>query len=1169
MAPLLRLTDVRAFVWHVGARYYASRGVAAGCRGGRVRIWVHSPLQGSRNWSRGGVRLCSATTATSPVGGAAVPALPRALVKPVAGDVWAGPESWVVFSDLHLSRRTCDVCLEVLQAVHAAAVARKAGIVFLGDFWHSRGALPVELLNMAIMELRSWQCPAIFIPGNHDQVNLEGQVHALQVLEAANPYIKVLSSPVEYMGALWLPFRRDHSLIEKAVQQHGQIHAIFAHLDIVGAFLNEASQAKEGIEPSVFPQDVPVYTGHYHKPHVVKGTRIEYVGSPYQVSAGECEQTKRFLVLDKQWQKIGEIPLDIGPRHFIITHDEKAPSEIFKNIQEGDRVRWHLPSSTLDDSVKLELEKLQARGVSVDTVFPIVAFKQRIKEAENLDIFGLFELYAQSVEMNDNVVKMATDMLRSLNLPAKLIQRPQVRCELKCVELEGFGAFLSPAKYPLAERSVRIVSGKNLDSMGADSNGAGKTTLVMAPLWALTGSTDPRPDSARGLPSAEVVHHAAKRARVRVDGTINGKPFTVERTTGRKASLTFIYDEEDLTCQEIRMTQFRIDELIDTSVLYRTVFQGQHGGGGLLEASDREFKEELSKFMAMEVWMAAKEHSAKVLRNKKTEVEQVEGALEQLGKQYEQLQKKVDVCMQRSQDWEVARCNKVTAIETELRTTKEALQASDASFANTYSQVSSTMAVWETLRKELEQALKDGMESWSLPIRNTESQQATANITFERLLQKQAELSQQVRMVEASIIKKEQALEAFQENVTRSVVCDKCLQPIDAVHSSQSLSQLKTDLATTSDEREHILKELNNTESEVKKIRKAMDLEKKAREMEAAKEKQMQMAFKQTSTKILSQLNRIRQHVSAAQMALNIAGPLVRASSEDICAASSSTEWLDGLAVDEVAEGKSEEFTKRERKFLGVIQKLQADVHSRLSIEKSIKELEIKYHSAKEERNRYEAEYDVLSTLCLKAGTEYQKMKEQISSRREEAGWLKEIDTAFGLTGVQSYILEGALADVQERTARYLEMLSGGSLGLLLRPTKVTKSSKSTVEAIDKVAVVRLSNGILENRSLRQLSGGERRRMALALALGYSEFASQRGGIHCNLLVLDEVLQHLDGEGQARVVAMLKGLPQTTVLVVSQAHSLLAGTFDLVDWVIKQRDNATVEIAEESLVQAV
>ena len=136
-------------------------------------------------------------------------------------------------------------------------------------------------------------------------------------------------------------------------------------------------------------------------------------------------------------------------------------------------------------------------------------------------------------------------------------------------------------------------------------------------------------------------------------------------------------------------------------------------------------------------------------------------------------------------------------------------------------------------------------------------------------------------------------------------------------------------------------------------------------------------------------------------MALNTARPLVRALNEGTCAAPSSTEWLDGLAVDEVAEVKSEEFTNWERKFLGLIQKLELDVHSRLSIEKSIKELEVKYHSAKEERNRYEAEYEVLSTLYTKAGIEYQEKKELLGSRREEAGWLKEIDSAFGLTGVQ------------------------------------------------------------------------------------------------------------------------------------------------------------------------
>jgi hypothetical protein len=47
------------------------------------------------------------------------------------------------------------------------------------------------------------------------------------------------------------------------------------------------------------------------------------------------------------------------------------------------------------------------------------------------------------------------------------------------------------------------------------------------------GSTDVRPDSVRGLTASEVVHHSAKQARVRVDGTINGISFTVERRAGR------------------------------------------------------------------------------------------------------------------------------------------------------------------------------------------------------------------------------------------------------------------------------------------------------------------------------------------------------------------------------------------------------------------------------------------------------------------------------------------------------------------------------------------------------------------------------------------------------------------------------------------------------------
>lgn len=42
-------------------------------------------------------------------------------------------------------------------------------------------------------------------------------------------------------------------------------------------------------------------------------------------------------------------------------------------------------------------------------------------------------------------------------------------------------------------------------------------------------------------------------------------------------------------------------------------------------------------------------------------------------------------------------------------------------------------------------------------------------------------------------IKRKAMLDGFQENVAGSQVCDKCLQPIDAAHSSQSLLRLQAD----------------------------------------------------------------------------------------------------------------------------------------------------------------------------------------------------------------------------------------------------------------------------------------------------------------------------------------------------------------------------------------
>ena len=73
--------------------------------------------------------------------------------------------TWIAFSDLHLTTASQSVAMQVLDRVHAEAVARDAGVIFLGDFWHHRGKIPVEPLNAAVEKLALWRRPTIMLTG--------------------------------------------------------------------------------------------------------------------------------------------------------------------------------------------------------------------------------------------------------------------------------------------------------------------------------------------------------------------------------------------------------------------------------------------------------------------------------------------------------------------------------------------------------------------------------------------------------------------------------------------------------------------------------------------------------------------------------------------------------------------------------------------------------------------------------------------------------------------------------------------------------------------------------------------------------------------------------------------------------------------------------------------
>lgn len=81
--------------------------------------------------------------------------------------------------------------------------------------------------------------------------------------------------------------RAEQDLTNSLLEQAGKlpITALFCHADIKGASYNNVQQAFKGISPKSFPTQVPSYTGHYHKPHDVPGSRITYIGSPFQCTS--------------------------------------------------------------------------------------------------------------------------------------------------------------------------------------------------------------------------------------------------------------------------------------------------------------------------------------------------------------------------------------------------------------------------------------------------------------------------------------------------------------------------------------------------------------------------------------------------------------------------------------------------------------------------------------------------------------------------------------------------------------------------------------------------------------------------------------------------------------------------------------------------------------------
>lgn len=518
----------------------------------------------------------------------------------------------VVFSDLHLSPKTLDTCLAVLRRVHAEAVRRKCPVYFLGDFFdtvYNKGTLPVDVLNTLLRYFsKEWTVPMKMLVGNHDMFDAAETVHGLDFIPHANSNITVINKPVRMGDELWVPWRRSTDTIKDILKEHAPgAKVIFGHFDIVGFRMSASRVSTEGVDSSVFPPGVPVYSGHYHAPQA-HGC-IQYIGSPYQLTLAEAGDRKQMLILNGAYGVAESVALDIGPRQY-----KWSASDLLARASElraDDRVAVTVGEP--DGATSRLVQTLEDRGVNVvlKKVTPVAA--PRIQDVEAMAPVVLFEAWAkhQSIDKSSQAWLVARDWLSTRRKVSFLARRVVP----ERITLAGFGPFPGPLTLPLTSHGLTLVTGQN---NGSDSsNGAGKSLMTAgALLWGLTGVTDGRASLFFGEGRSSVVNATVGRATVEVFGTVDGVSWSVRRTLDtahrRKHELKLTIGAEDRTKATLAATQQSIAEDVfgirDASGsalgawLLRNSVWSQSSVSRWLDASDTQAKTEIRHVTDMTVW---------------------------------------------------------------------------------------------------------------------------------------------------------------------------------------------------------------------------------------------------------------------------------------------------------------------------------------------------------------------------------------------------------------------------------------------------------------------------------------------------------------------------------------------------------------------------------------
>lgn len=159
----------------------------------------------------------------------------------------------------------------------------------------------------------------------------------------------------------------------------------------------------------------------------------------------------------------------------------------------------------------------------------------------------------------------------------------------------------------------------------------------------------------------------------------------------------------------------------------------------------------------------------------------------------------------------------------------------------------------------------------------------------------------------------------------------------------------------------------------------------------------------------------------------------------------------------------------------------------------------------------------------------------ELDTQRKDLAALSAAERVLSLSGVRSYLLGQALAGIEEIANGWLARLVSSELSLSLKPY----SEKASGGIKDSISME--IEGAGEGYGYAATSGGERRRIDIALLLALGEVAEAAAGISTGTMFFDEVFDALDDDGVSTATEVLQELAKDRCVVVISHNQSLVG----------------------------